>query len=61
MAVIATMVTRNGVTVRVHDDCMAPHGSEAEARIIEEQRRAAYNIMREAAMRCEQRKATQPA
>lgn len=61
MAVIATMVTRNGVTVRVHDDCMAPHGSEAEARIIEEQRRAAYNILREAAERCEQRSDNLPA
>lgn len=54
MAVIATMVTRSGVTVRIHDDCIAPRGSAEEARIIEAQRRAAYKILKGAAEQCDQ-------
>ena len=45
MAVIATYTTSSGVTVRIHDDCMALRGSEEERRAIEAQRRAAYNIL----------------
>ena len=47
MAVIATYTTRSGAVVRIHDDCMAPRGSEEEKRRIEAQRRAAYDILRE--------------
>ena len=50
MAVIATYVTKRGVTVRVCDDCMARRGTPEYDRIVDEQRRAAYNILtREAA------------
>lgn len=52
MAVIATYTTRNGVTVRVHDDCMARRGTPEYDRIVDEQRRAAYTILRRAAQ-CE--------
>lgn len=49
MAVIATIRTPGGVTVRVHDDCIAPPGSEAERRAVEAQRRAAHEILVSAA------------
>jgi hypothetical protein len=43
--------SRIGATVRIHDDFMAPKGSERERRIIEEQRRVAYEILVSAAER----------
>ena len=43
--IIATIRTASGVTVRVHDDCMTPPGSEEERRAIEAQRRAAHDIL----------------
>jgi hypothetical protein len=49
MALIATITASNGVTVRIFDDCMAAPGSEEEARRIEAQRRAAYDILVSAA------------
>lgn len=49
MAVIATYTTSSGVLVRIHDDSMAAPGSEEERRIIEAQRRAAYEILVSAA------------
>lgn len=45
MAIIATITTRSGAIVRVHDDCIAPRGSEEERRAIEAQRRAAHSIL----------------
>lgn len=51
MAVIATYRTGSGVLVRIHDDCIAPRGSEEERRAIEAQRRAAHNILTSYAMR----------
>lgn len=45
MAVVATIKAANGVTVRIHDDCIAPRGSEQERRAIEAQRWAAYEII----------------
>lgn len=44
MAIIATITTRSGAIVRIHDDCMA-RGSEEERRAIEAQRRAAHDIL----------------
>lgn len=41
----------SGATVRIHDDYMAPKGSEQERRIIEEQCRVAYEILVSAAER----------
>lgn len=38
----------NGATVRVHDDYIAPHGSEEERRTIAAQNRAASEILRRA-------------
>lgn len=46
--VIKTYKLPSGATVRIHDDYMAPRGSEQERRIIEEQNRLAYEIMRKA-------------
>ena len=46
--VIKTYTLPNGATVRIHDDYMAPEGSEEERRIIEEQNRLAWEIMRKA-------------
>ena len=43
----------NGATVRIDDSMCAPKGSEAERRIIEDQRRCAYEILRAAAERQE--------
>ena len=45
MALLATVKTKSGVTVRIHDDCIAPRCSEQERRAIEAQRRAAYDII----------------
>lgn len=45
--IIAEIRASNGALVRIHDDCMAPRGSEEEKRRIEAQRRAAYDILRE--------------
>ena len=45
MAIIATIRAPNGVLVRIHDDAMAPRGSEEERQVIEEQRRAARDIL----------------
>ena len=39
----------SGATVVIHDDYMAPMGSEQERRIIEEQRRVAHEILVSAA------------
>lgn len=44
--IIAEIRASNGALVRIHDDCMAPRGSEEEKRRIEAQRRAAYEILR---------------
>ena len=41
----------SGATVVIHDDCMAPKGSEQERRIIEQQRRVAHEILVAAAER----------
>lgn len=41
----------SGATVTIHDDYMAPRGSEQERRIIEEQRRVAHEILVSAAER----------
>lgn len=49
--IIAQGVTPQGVRYIVHDDCIAPKGSAEEARVIAEQRRAAYEILRRAAKR----------
>lgn len=43
--VIAEIKAKTGVIVRIHDDCMAAPGSEEEKRRIQEQRRAAYEIL----------------
>ena len=43
--IIAERRTASGVLVRIHDDCMAPRGSEEEKRAIEAQRRAAHDIL----------------
>ncbi|MBR3505322.1 MAG: hypothetical protein IKO07_13920 [Clostridia bacterium] len=51
MAVVAEIRASNGALVRIHDDFMAPKGSEEEARRIEAQRRAAYDILVEYAQR----------
>lgn len=45
MALLATVKTKSGATVRIHDDCIAPRGSEQERRAIDAQRRAAYEII----------------
>ena len=45
MALLATVKTKSGVTVRIHDDCIAPRGSEQERRAIDAQRLAAYEIL----------------
>ena len=45
MALLATVKTKSGVTVRIHDDRITPRGSEQERRAIDAQRRAAYEIM----------------
>lgn len=44
--IIAEIRASNGALVRIHDDCMAPRGSEEERRRIEAQRRAAHDILR---------------
>ena len=49
--IVATGVTSNGVEYAIDDRYMAPHGSELERRIIEEQRRAAYEILIKTATR----------
>ena len=41
----------NGATVKINDGMCAARGSEQERRIIEEQRRAAYDILRAEAER----------
>lgn len=46
MAVIQTVIAKNGTVVRIHDDACAIPGSEQEKRIIEDQRRAAWEIMK---------------
>ena len=51
--VVAEYRTAGGALVRIHDDCMAPRGSEEERRRIEAQRRAAYNILVNEALRNE--------
>lgn len=43
--VIAEVRTSSGALVRIFDDCMAPRGSEEEARRIQAQRRAAHTIL----------------
>lgn len=43
--VVAEIRTSSGVLVRIHDDCMAPRGSDEERRAIEAQRRAAHDII----------------
>ena len=55
--IVATGVTSNGVEYAIDDRYMAPRGSELERRIIEEQRRAAYEILKNAARRKEQESA----
>ena len=49
--VIEEFTTESGVRVRICDDYMAPKGSEAERRAIEEQRRVAHQILVSAARR----------
>lgn len=51
VAVVAEIRASNGALVRIHDDCMAAPGSEEEARRIEAQRRAAYDILIKCAAR----------
>lgn len=51
--VIAEIRASNGALVRIHDDCMAPRGSEEERRRIEAQRRAAHKILTDYAKRQE--------
>ena len=51
MVVIREYTTPSGAKVRIHDDYMAPRGSEQEKRIIAEQRRAAHEILVSAAKR----------
>ena len=43
--IVATMRATNGVTVRIHDDRIAPPGSEDERRAIEAQCREAHDII----------------
>lgn len=43
--------TPGGATVVIHDDYMAPRGSEQERRIAEQQRRVAHEILASAARR----------
>lgn len=43
--IIAEIRTSSGVLVRIHDDCMAPRGSDEERRAIEAQRRVAHEIL----------------
>lgn len=43
--IIAEIRASNGALVRIHDDCMAPRGSEEERRAIERQRQAAHKIL----------------
>lgn len=43
--IIAEIRASNGALLRIHDDCMAPRGSEEERRAIEAQRRAAHEIL----------------
>ena len=43
--------TPSGATVVIHDDYMAPRGSEQERRIIDEQHRVAHEILVSAAER----------
>lgn len=43
--IVCEYKTPSGATVCIHDDYMAPRGSEQEKRIIEEQRRAAHEIL----------------
>ena len=51
--VTAEIRASNGALVRIHDDCMAPRGSEEEKRRIEAQCRAAYRILTDYAKRHE--------
>ena len=51
--VIAEIRTSSGVLVRIHDDCMAPRGSDEERRAIEAQRRAAHQILTDYSRRIE--------
>ena len=46
MAIIAEGVTSNGTRYIIRDDCIAPRGSARERQIIEDQRRAAYDILK---------------
>ena len=55
--IVATGVTSNGVEYAIDDRYMAPPGSDLEHRIIEEQRRAAYEILKKAVRRKEQESA----
>lgn len=43
--IVAEYTTSSGVRVTVHDDYMAARGSMEEQRAIEEQRRAAHDIL----------------
>ena len=49
--VIKKYKTSSGATACIHDDYMAPRGSEQERRIIDEQRRVAHEILMSAAKR----------
>lgn len=55
MAIIATYTTKNGTVVRIHDDYMAKRGTPEYEAVCEEQRRVAYRILVNAAMREEWR------
>ena len=55
--IVATGVTSKGVEYAIDDRYMAPPGSDLERRIIEEQRRAAYEILKKAVRRKEQESA----
>lgn len=46
MAQITTQTAKNGVIVRVFDDCMSAPGSPEERRRIESQRKIAREILR---------------
>lgn len=61
MAVIKTYKLPSGVTVRIHDDCMAAPGSDEERRVIEEQQRVAWEIMQRYAQKNAARQADRTA
>lgn len=55
--IIKTYKLPSGVTVNIHDDCMAASGSDEEKRIVEEQNRVAREILYSAAQRNAARRA----